>query len=121
MDIAKFIHNLQNKSEPTKKLILWSTTTVIMILILSGWTLTSNPVGGDVRVAGLPEEEEQNALGNIWENLKKDTASLKEVLNIRKKVEEEVEEDSEENTPETEPSPTSKQESITPQKLPLSN
>lgn len=76
MDLAKFIQNLQKKPEPTKKFILWASTAVIMLVIGSGW-LVSSQVGGTVSMNSSQPKQQENKLGNIFKSFKNDMASLK--------------------------------------------
>jgi len=121
MDIAKFIHNLQQKPEPTKKVILWVATVVIMAFIFSGWLVSFSSEMQDVSLAGKPKQEKQGALANLWNDIKNDTASLKNVFNIKNEKESSKTPASE--TPAATPSKEQNKTSqpITPNKLPLSN
>ena len=121
MDIAKFIENLQNKPEGTKKVILWVTTAVIMLIIGSGW-LASFQAGGTVNMnPSQAQNQGKNNFANIFKSFKKDMASLKKIVptSINKKESQQpeaVSSESKENQTETK---TSKEKKL--YKLPLSN
>lgn len=133
MDIAKFIQNLQNKPEPTKKLILWLSTGVIMLIIGSGWVV-SFQAGSTVSMGPAQSQQQQNNnFGNIFKSFKKDMASLKEIIpsnatkrNIKEKAEQKRQKDKStaEKTDETKANPVQKNKTNIEKnlyKLPLSN
>lgn len=133
MDIAKFIQNLQNKPEPTKKLILWLSTGVIMLIIGSGWVV-SFQAGSTVSMGPAQSQQQQNNnFGNIFKSFKKDMASLKEIIpsnatkrNIKKKAEQKRQKDKStaEKTDETKANSVQKNKTNIEEnlyKLPLSN
>lgn len=129
MDIAKFIQNLQNKPEPTKKLILWLSTGAIMLIIGSGWIVSFQGNQPNPSQA----QASKNNFANIFQSFKKDMASLKEIIpssttkrNIKEKAEQKRQKDKStaEKTDGTKTNPVQKNKTNIEKnlyKLPLSN
>ncbi len=67
--MRKFIQNLQNKPEPTKKMIMWIGILFIMIAIFTFWLLTFpsqiQKTGDDEATANLKKE-----LPSVWQTFK---------------------------------------------------
>lgn len=87
--LARFLEKLQNQPKSTKYLVLWSTTALIMILIVTGWATSLQKRVRTVAVGPSVKQQEQTnvkKIGGIWGDFKNDFASLFQNLeNITKK------------------------------------
>ena len=67
--MSEFLKNLQNKPEPSKKVIMWLSIVFIMIAIFTFWLLTFpsqiQKTGDDEAAANLKKE-----LPSVWQTLK---------------------------------------------------
>lgn len=80
MNLTRFVQNLQEKPEPTKHFILWTATTLIMVLIVSGWIFSLSSKMKTVSLTPQPQREQPTGLGSLWDSIKSDFASLKEII-----------------------------------------
>jgi len=71
----QFLKNLQNKSEPAKKMIMWIGISFIMTAIFTFWFLTFpsqiQKTGDNEATANLKKE-----LPSVWQTLKTQTNNL---------------------------------------------
>jgi len=93
MNFRNFINEIQKKPRPTRLLILWLTTFLVMIIIVMIWifSLSAETVSKEFN-----QKEDTDNLPSLFESIRKDFSILKQKLeasvkDINNKIEENAE------------------------------